>query len=231
MDWKEIDISSDKIENDSFAEIGNGRIMLSIGACKLIKDFVACNYVSFRKAKKNRIYYTGLKFCQFKTDSTYEIHKIKDDKYGAFVVAKDLVNTIYGPEGTSKEYTKHNAIIDEKNPRVLIIYNNYKKQYYFHDENKRKIVRGKHIGTIIDKEWEVISSSAFNENGKRSPTYLVKNINTGEEIYISSRALFDIEKGLSTINGLKLSRSIGVYKYLGKRRAAKKKRIKNLSSL
>lgn len=229
MEWKDIDISSEKVENDSFADIGNGRIKLSIGACNLIKDFGGCSYVTFKKAKQDRIYYVGLKFCQFKTDYSYDLFKIDDGTYGAIILAEDLIKTLYGPEGASKSFTKHEVILNKEDPRMLIVYNNYKRKYYIRDEKGPIMVRGKHIGTIIDKEWKVISSSALDDNGKKSPMYLLKNIYTTEEIKISSRALFDIEKGLTTVDNLKLSRRIGVHSYLGRRRAAKKKRIKDIN--
>lgn len=228
MKWNDIDTSSEKIENDSFADVGNGRIKLSIGACKLIKDFNGCSYVVFKRAKQDRIYYIGLKFCQFESNSSYVLNKIKDKTYGAVIIAEDLIKTLYGQEGASESFTKHEVILNESDPRMLIVYNNYKRKYYIHDGKGLKRVRGKHIGTIIDKEWEVVSSSATNEKGKRSPTYLLKNIYNMEEINISSRALFDIEKGLTTIDNLKLSRRIGVASYLGRKRAAKKKRIKDI---
>ena len=228
MEWKDIDISSEKIENDSFADIGNGRIKLSIGACKLIKDFDGCSYVAFKKAKQDRIYYIGLKFCQFKTDHSYELIKVKDDTYGAVIIAEELIKALYGPEGASESFTKHDVILNKEDSRMLIVYNNYKRKYYIRDEKGPKRVRGKHIGTIIDKEWKVISSCAIDEEGKKSPTYLLKNVCTKEEIKISSRALFDIEKGLTTVDNLKLSRRIGYRSYLGRRRAAKKKRIQRI---
>lgn len=228
MEWNDIDISSEKIENDSFADIGNGRIKLSIGACKLIKDFKWCSCVVFKRAKQDRIYYIGLKFCQFESNSSYALDKVKDKTYGAIIVAEDLIKTLYGQEGASNCFTKHEVILNESDPRMLIVYNNYKRKYYIHDEKGLKRVRGKHIGTIIDKEWEVVSSSSINEKGKISPTYLIRNVNTMEEMKISSRALFDIEKGLTTVENLKLSRRIGVASYLGRKRAAKKKRIKDI---
>ena len=228
MEWKDIDTSSEKIENDSFADIGNGRIKLSIGACKLIKDFDGCSFVSFKKAKQDRIYYVGLKFCQFKTESSYVLNKVNDPTYGAVILAEDLIKTLYGPEGASESFTKHEVILNKDDARMLIVYNNYKRKYFIRDEKGIKRVRGKHIGTIVDKEWKVISSSAIDDKGKRSPMYVLKNIYTTEEMKISSRALFDIEKGLTTVDNLKLSRRIGVRSYLGRKRAAKKKRIKDI---
>lgn len=228
MKWEDIDTTSENIECDSFADIGNGRIKLSIGACNLINDFKGCSYVVFKKAKQDRIYYIGLKFCQFKANSSYPLIKLKDKTYGAEIIADDLIKTLYGQEGASDSFTKHEIILNKDDSRMLIVYNNYKRKYYIRDEAGSRRVRGKHIGTIVDKEWKVISSSSVNENGKKSPTYVLKNIYTTEEIKISSRALFDIEKGLTTVDNLKLSRRIGVSSYLGRKRAAKKKRIKSI---
>lgn len=231
MEWSEIDITSEKIGKDKYVAIGNGRIKISKGACDLIKDFDKCDYVTFLRAKKDRILFVGLRFEQNETNNSLKIDKDEDEAYGAIIYARDIVETFYGEEGKSKSYTKHLVDFDPKNPNILVIYYNYRKQYIILN-GLNKPMRQKHIGVVIDKEWKVLSSyNHTKENGKKAPMYKLKNINTGEEISISSRALIDIERGLTTIENIKLARTIGIASYLGKRRSAKKKRIKPLNSI
>ncbi len=228
MEWTEIDVTPEKLDKEPFVAIGNGRIKISKGACQLIKDFDKCEYVTFLRAKKDRILFAGLRFETDETSTSLKVDKDEDDTYGAIIYAKDVIETLYGEEGKSKTYTKHLIDIDPKRPDILVIYYNYKKQYLILNEHKKPI-RQRHIGTIIDGEWKVLSShSEVRESGKKSPMYLVENINTGEQVSISSRALSDIKKGLTTVERIKFARSIGIASYLGRCRAAKKKRIKPL---
>ena len=226
--WKEIDVSRDHIETDPFASIGNGRIKLSIGACKLISNFDSYYYVTFTKAKQDRIYFVGLRFEQRKSENSFKVIKDNDGEFGATILASDLLRVLYGEESVAETYTKHEVIVDPDNSNTLVVYYNYKKRYKIRSENYVKPIRSKHIGTIIDKEWKVMSSRGKAQSGKNYPTYLVKNINTNEEMEISTRALSDIEKGLTTIENIKTSREIGVDSYRGMRRAAKKKRINRI---
>lgn len=227
--WKEIDVSSENVESEPYASVGNGRLKLSIGACNLINNFHSYRYVTFTRAKQDRIYFVGLRFEKNKTETSFALYKESDGEYGATIFASDLLKTLYGEEGVSKNYTKHEVIVDKENHNTLVVYYNYKKKYYIRDENEgKKQIRTKHINTIIDKEWKVLSSCSKAKNGKKYPTYKVQNISTGEVVEISARALIDIERGLSTIESIKLSREIGVGSYLGTKRAAKKKRIKEL---
>ena len=223
--WKEIDISSEHIETDPFASIGNGRLKLSIGACKLINNFDSYYYVTFTKAKQDRIYFVGLRFERRKSKNSFRLIKDNDGEFGVTILASDLLKALYGEESTAETYTKHEVIVDPNSANTLVVYYNYKKKYSIRSDDQVKRIRSKHIGTIIDKEWKVISCSGKAQNGKRYPTYIVKNINTEEEVEISTRALIDIERGLTSIESIKTSREIGVASYLGKRRAAKKKRI------
>ena len=226
--WKEIDISSEHIETDPFASIGNGRLKLSIGACRLINNFDSYYYVTFTKAKQDRIYFVGLRFERRKSKNSFRLIKDGDGEFGVTILASDLLKALYGEESTAETYTKHEVIADPNSANTLVVYYNYKKKYSIRNGDQVKRMRSKHIGTIIDKEWKVISCSGRAQNGKKYPTYIVKNINTEEEVEISTRALIDIERGLTSIESIKTSREIGVASYLGKRRAAKKKRISKI---
>ena len=226
--WNEIDTSSEHADKSPFAAIGNGRLKLSIGACRLIKDFNRCNYVIFAKAKKDRVLFVGLRFGKIETQTSFRVYKESDDEYGATIIASDLLNTLYGDESTSSEYTKHEVILDPANSDTLVVYYNYKKKYYIEENGAKKRIRTKRINTIIDKEWKILYSKNHSSTGKKYPVYIIKNINTGEEMEISTRALSDIEKGLTSVEKIKLCREIGVNTYRGKRMAAKKKLVKAL---
>ena len=229
--WKEIDVSSEQAENTPYASIGNGEIHLSIGACKLVKDFNHFHYVSFVRTKRDRIYFVGLRLEQNKGDTSFVLYRENNGEYGAVIYAQDLLNTLYGDESMSSNYTKHDVVVDNENPNTLVVYYNYKKKYYVNDsDNIKKRMRSRHINTIVDKEWKVISSSGKANNGKKYPTYTLKNINTNEEIEVSTRGLIDIERGLSSVENIKLSREVGANSYRGKRRAAKKAKLKHLST-
>ena len=39
-------------------------------------------------------------------------------------------------------------------------------------------------------------------NGKKRPAYLLRNIDTGREIEVSPRAIFDIEAGVTTVENV-----------------------------
>lgn len=226
--WQEIDVSNESPENDPYIAIGYGRLKLSIGACKLINNFDSFNYVSFTKAKLDRVFFIGLKLEKTKSKNSFLLFKMNDGEYGASVDAPNLIVNLYGEEGASEKYTKHDAVLDPKNPGILVIYTKHQKRYFVEDENGKKQIRRRHINTIIDKEWKVICSRKSAQNGKNYPTYLLRNINTGEEIEISTRALADIEKGNTSVESIKTCREIGTASYLGKKMAEKKKRLKKL---
>ena len=230
MDWKEIDIIQENPDKDPFVSIGNGQINVSRGACNLIKDFNTSNFVTFLRAKKDRILFIGLRFDAEESNKTIRFEKINEGQYGAVIRAKDLIETLFGNEGKNIEFTKHLIDVDPSHPNAIVIYHQYRKRYLFNDDNRIKTVRQRHIGSIVDNEWKVLSSfNVITKNGKKAPNYLLKNINTGEEISISCRALIDIKNGLTSMQNLKQSREIGVASYLGKKRAAKRKRIKHIT--
>ena len=224
------DIVSDNTKSESYAFVGCEVLKISQGACKLIKGFKKSNYAVFTKVKKDRIFYVGLRFEESKSDNSYILEKTNDAEFGAIIYASDLLKTLYGEEAKNKEYTKHEVVLDPNNPNTLVIYNNYKRKYYIFGDETKKPIKSKHINTIVDGAWKVLSSKSKTKNNKKAPSYLLRNVETGEEIEISSRALFDIEKGLTTINNIKTSREIGVNTYRGIQRAKKKKKLKELHS-
>ena len=225
MKWKEIDLTSENPESDAFASIGNGCIRISREACKLIEDFDECKYVSFQRAKKDRIYFLGIRFTKYKSRNSIPFHKGEDKIFGATISASSLVHTFYGFEGIDKDYTKHAISIDKESPNVLIIYYNYINKYYEKDEDTEKPVRRRHLGQILNDEWRVLSCQAKTKS-RKYPVYQLKNINTGEKIEISVRALVDIERGMTTVENIKKCREVGTAKWLGKKRAEKKKRLR-----
>ena len=225
MKWKEIDLTSENPENDAFASIGNGCIRISREACKLIEKFDECKYVSFQRAKKDRIYFLGIRFTKYKSRNSIPFYKGDDKVFGATISASSLVHTFYGFEGIDRDYTKHAISVESNNPDVLIIYYNYINKYFEEEEETKKPVRSRHIGQILNGEWRVLSCKAKSK-ARKYPVYQLKNIHTGEKIEISVRALIDIERGLTTVENIKKCREIGTAKWLGKKRAEKKKRIK-----
>ena len=229
MKWKEINIKTEKNETEPFVAIGKGKIKVSKGACSLIDNFDKCTFVTFMRAKKDRIYFVGLKFSETPNPNAYVFLRPESKIFGAVIVARDLIRTLYGKEGVADKYTKHSITMDRDKPNMLVIYYNYKNHYYL-DNDASRPVRTRHIGSIVNDEWLVVSSSPKDENGKKSPTYLLRNINNGEEIRISTRALADINRGLTTVENIKLCRKIGINSYRGIRRAEKKERIKLLKN-
>ena len=228
--WKEIDLTAENPELDEFASVGNGCIRISRAACNLIKDFDKCSYVSFQRAQKDRIFFLGIKFTKEKTNNSISFYKGEDKVYGATISAEKLVHTFYGYEGIDKKYTKHKIAIDKDDPNVIIIYYNYVAKYYEHDDGYKKPVRTRHIGQIVNEEWEVISSCAKTKTAKY-PVYQLKNIKTGEKIEISIRALIDIERGMTSVNNIKQCREMGTKKWLGKKRAEKQKRLRAIDEM
>lgn len=229
--WKEIDLTSENPEIDSFASIGNGCIRISRGACRLIENFEECNYVSFQRAKKDRIYFLGIKFRKNKVRNSIPFHKGEDKIFGATIAAESLVHTFYGYEGIDKDYTKHSISLSDEDPNVIIIFYNYKNKYFEEDdEEKKKPVRTRHIGQILNDEWRVMSSKAKSKT-RKYPIYILKNINTGEKIELSIRALIDIERGQTSVENIKKCREVGTASWLGKKRAEKKKRLKAIDDI
>lgn len=225
MKWKEIDLTPENPETDVFASVGNGCIKISKCACKLIKNIDECNFVVFQRAKKDRIFFLGLRFTNEKEKDSIPFCKGKDKVFGITISASKLVHTFYGFEGIDKHYTKHAVAIDPDNPDVLIIYYNYINKYYENDNGVKKAIRARHLGQILNEEWKVMSCSAKTKT-RKYPVYQLKNINTGETIEISVRALVDIERGLTTVNNIKKCREIGTASWLGKKRAEKKQKLK-----
>ena len=230
MRWKEIDLTSENPESDAFASVGNGCIRISKGACKLVEDFDECKYVSFQRAKKDRIYFLGVKFKRYKSRNSIPFYKGEDKIFGATISASSLVHTFYGFEGIDKDYTKHAISPDKDDPNVIIIYYNYLNKYYEEDEEVKKPVRSRHIGQILNDEWRVVSCKAKSKI-RKYPVYQLKNINTGEMIEISVRALVDIERGMTSVDNIKKCREIGTAKWLGKKRAEKKKKLKAIDEM
>ena len=230
MKWKEIDLTAENPENDAFASIGNGCIRISKEACKLVEDFEKCKYVSFQRAKLDRIYFLGIRFTKYKYRNSIPFHKGEDKIFGATISAERLVHTFYGFEGIDKDYTKHAISLDKNDPSVLIMYYNYINKYYEKEEEKKKPVRSRHIGQILNDEWRVISSKAKSKV-RKYPVYQLKNINTGEMLEVSVRALVDIERGLTSAENIKKCREAGTAKWLGKKRAEKKKRLKAIDEM
>lgn len=229
IQWEEISLKTEDETKDPFALVGCGRIKLSKGACDLIKDFDKCEYVSFVRTKRYRQIFIGIKFQQEKTENSIKFEKVNDDKIGAIIRNEELVKTFYGAEGISRKFTKRAVDLEIDNPNILVVFHKHQVNYFPSDNPNYKL-RKRHIGTIIDEEWKVIRSySKVNTNGKKTPMYILKNINNGEEIEISTRALNDIVKGYTSIKNIKYAREIGIASYLGKCRAAKKKKIKGLS--
>ena len=144
---------------------------------------------------------------------------------------ESLVHTFYGYEGIDKDYTKHSISLSDEDPNVIIIYYNYKNKYFEEDdEEKKKPVRARHIGQILNDEWRVMSSKAKSK-ARKYPIYILKNINTGEKIEISIRALIDIERGQTSVKNIKKCREVGTASWLGKKRAEKKKRLKAIDDI
>ena len=46
------------------------------------------------------------------------------------------------------------------------------------------------------------SCSSSTSDGKKRPTYTLRNIETGREIEVSPRAIFDIEAGVTTVENV-----------------------------
>ena len=63
-------------------------------------------------------------------------------------------------------------------------------------------------------------------NPKQENTPVLKNINTGEKIEISIRALIDIERGQTSVDNIRKCREVGTASWLVKKRAEKKKKLK-----
>lgn len=229
MEWKGIDLTSEHPEDDAFVYIGNGCIRVSRKACMLINNFDECNYVSFQRAKKDRIYFLGLRFTNNKTSDSIPFHKGEDKIFGATISATKLVHTFFGYEGINKDYTKHAVSIDDADPNVIVVYYNYVNKYYERDEESKKPVRTRHIGQILNEEWMVMSSEAKSEI-RKYPVYVLKNINTGETMEISTRALIDIERGLTSVSNIKKCREVGTASWLGRKRAEKKKKLKAIDA-
>lgn len=228
IQWEEVSLQSENDKVEPFALIGCGRIKLSKGACALIKDFDKCNYVSFVRAKRYRLVFIGIKFQREKTDNAIKFEKIENDTIGAVIRNEKLFHTFYGEEGISRKYSKRVVDLERDNPNILVIFHKFLANYYPSDNPNYKL-RRKHIGTIIDNEWKVMRSyTKINSNGNKTPMYIINNINTNEEMEISTRALNDIVKGYTTVSNIKYAREIGVASYLGKRRREKQKKIKDL---
>ena len=225
MKWKEIDLTSENPEVDAFISIGNGCIRLSRGACKLIEDFDTAKYVTFQRAKKDRIYFLGIRFTNVKTSDSIPFYKGEDKIFGATISATKLVHTFFGYEGINRDYTKHAISLDKDDPNVIVVYYNYVNKYYEKDEETKKPVRTRHIGQVLNDEWRVMSSKAKSKT-RKYPIYVLKNINTGEKIEISIRALIDIERGQTSVDNIKKCREVGTASWLGKKRAEKKKKLK-----
>ena len=235
MKWRKImrwnDIEKDKEINDSFAFIGNGELFISNKAWKLIDGADSCRYITFVRAKKDRIIYVGIKFRENKTFTSFEYTKTSlKGCEGIIIKAKDLLFHLYGKEAVSQKYTKRSVLLDNENPNVLIIYNKYSPSYVFTDGVVTKRVRRHHVGSILNSEWLVASSYSIIKNEKKIPMYKIVNQYTGEVMEISPRALADIEKGLTTVNNVKKARKIGVNSWRGIKGAKKRKIVKHLEN-
>lgn len=46
------------------------------------------------------------------------------------------------------------------------------------------------------------SCSSSTSDGKKRPTYTLRNVETGREIEVSPRAIFDIEAGVTTVENV-----------------------------
>ena len=54
----------------------------------------------------------------------------------------------------------------------------------------------------MNEKWRVISCSSTTSDGKKRPTYTLENIDTGRQIEVSPRAIFDIEAGITTVDNV-----------------------------
>lgn len=227
MEWKDV-VCSNNSQSQPYALLGNGELFISIDACNRIDGFDSCAFITFVKTVKDRLNYVGIKFRENQNLSSFKFLKTDlPDRKGIIIKAKDILFQLFGKEALSKHLIKKSVVFDKKNPNVLIIYNNFIQDYYVKTDNGNIKIRRRHVGTTLNSCWLVVKCFNKVANNKKTPLYLLKNTNTGEEVEISSRALFDIEKGLTTVERIKKARTIGVNKWRGIRATQKRKRNKH----
>ena len=220
MNWDKIDIKNENL----YVLIGNGRIILTMETCHLINNFDDYNYVEFYKTKINRVTYLGLLFVKDETPGSSKIVKGVNGS-GAVINNALLIRNIYGAEGLASTYIKKSVLPDDDNPNMIVIHNNYSPVFEY---GKDKKIRKKRIGTLLNDKWLIVSCCGHAPNGKKYPTYHIRNIEDGSEMDVSVRVVADVDKGLTTIDNIIMSHKVGVNRWRGLSARKKARAFKNI---
>ena len=200
MNWETVKISSkSRGKTSAYASVGFGRISLSYGACALVEDFPKYKYAQILRARKDGKLCIGIRLLVESAENTIRIskRKIKGEliEYSGSIDSKPLVEELFGIEGAQNKATRHSVVLDDTEKNILVIYGEYWRK---HNYSGRK----RHVGVILNDKWRVISCSSMTSDGKKRPTYTLENIDTGRQIEVSPRAIFDIEAGVTTVDNV-----------------------------
>ena len=200
MNWEAVKISSrSRGKTSAYASIGFGRINLSYGACALVKDFPKFKFAQILRGKKDGRLCIGIKLLEESGENTIRLSKRKVKgkvvEYSGSIDSKPLVEELFGMEGNAKKATRRSIVLDDTDKNILVIFGDYWRK---HNYTGRK----RHVGVVLNEKWLVVSSSATTLDGKKRPAYILRSIDTGREIEVSPRAIFDIEAGITTVENV-----------------------------
>ena len=133
MEWSVVKLEkevSKSIYSAPCASVGNGRLRLNSGACKLIKNYDQYSYVEFLQGKKNGGNCIGVRFLleEQKTVNSLPIKKYSPSKTTGHTTAgininnKRVLEKLFGHSASAKTVEKFNVELDEDDKTILVIY-------------------------------------------------------------------------------------------------------------
>ena len=203
MEYERVEINKEQLEMDPYVSLGYGKMVFSPGACVALGGAETFKYVEIFKTRISKVCYFVFKFIKNKTKSCIKCSMdFVDSKPVIVIDDTKLIEALYGIEGVQPKETKRSLIKNDEMTNSFIVWNFYKENFML---SSGKRIRKKHIGTIINDEWLIVGS-----HSKPHPCYTLKNIHNSREIELSTRAVADIEKGLTNVNKILARREKGI---------------------
>lgn len=205
LKWEQINIDPDGT-SDPRVLLGSGKIIFTQAAIRLLEN-KKIRWAEIYKTKIHRVTYYGFHFIEKKTSNSIKVKKDHFEGEKVFIIDDfELTKALYGSEAINDKKTFRFVMLSKDLENSLVIGDFYKRNY---STITGSPIRKRHIGTILDDVWLIERSYA----GETHPVYVLKNIFTNRRIEISSRAVNDIEKGLTSVNNILSAREIGITKW------------------
>ena len=128
MEWETVKISINvRRQTQAFATVGYGRIVLSFGACSLLKEFPKYRYVQLMRGVQYGKKVLGIRLLENDGEDCLRLAKRKENNeviaFSGYIDNKPVVREIFGEEiGMQNKATRYPVTVDDIERNILVLH-------------------------------------------------------------------------------------------------------------